>query len=250
MNTIDFLLTDIFAFGLVFLRITGFATMAPFIRENYIPPRFRVLGAILFTALLFRKITGDMQPVGFAEFFFLGIMEFAIGAALGFGMNLIFMAIRSAGSQMGQMIGLRFHMMNTGEEPIGLGELLMIFTAFFVISSGGDRYMIQVFIDLYEKIPIGAFKMGVVSMRPTLELGTAFFKAIIKLSLPIIGVILTFYLLVGIFQHFFQNWDIFAMVFPGAVFIGLWAIALMAPNIIIQASQIFKETVNSLGNIF
>ena len=235
-------MTDLFAFGLILARVSGFAFSAPFISEHHIPPQFRVLGSIFVSLGLLSTVTIGVDVSSWERFFWLAPVELGIGIVLGFGMGLVFSAIRSAGAQIGNIAGLRFH---TGGgmdvDRIGLGELLFIFSAFLMIATGGDKFMIKAFIHFYNDVPIGAFSKGILPLNPIYTFGTAFFMAVVKLSLPIVCAMALFYFLAGVFEHFFPNWDLFSMVFPGAVLLGLWCLFLFAPQLLNTFNILFLD---------
>ncbi len=249
MNIVELMGNDMYIFGLVLARISGFALTAPFISESYVPGRFRILGSLLVSIVVAGNLEVPDSVLSNAGFYWNWPLEFFVGAVVGMGMNLIFEALRSAGSQLGHLVGMRFQG-GADSERVGLGEILFVFGAFLVVFGGGDRYMVQTFLDLYETVPVGALREGFITREPALQLGVSFFSAVIKLTLPIASVMILFYLLAGIFEHFFPNWDLFAMIFPGALLVGLWVLALLSPSMLNQAGLLWEESLMLVREVF
>jgi len=250
MTSWEFLMTDIFALGLVLSRVSGFAVTAPFISEEYVPQRFKLLGIILVSIMILPNVK-MVESLSWESYFWLSPMEFGIGAAIGFGTKLIISAVGSAGDGISEMIGMRFHAGGGIEmERAGLGEILYIFAALLMFGFGGDRYIIKTFLDMYESIPIGAFRMGIVPLQPMIRYGEAFFVAVVKLSIPILSVMILFYAVAGLFVHFFPDWDIFAMIFPGALIIGMWCLFMFSPQFLEMFQTLFSDSLELMQEVF
>jgi flagellar biosynthetic protein FliR len=251
MITLSMLQTDLLVYGLVLLRVTGFTFGAPFIGENFIPPRARIIGSIIFSFLLYPVLLETVPEMTWELFLWIAPMEFAIGIIFGMGMGLVFHAIRSAGDQVSHLIGLRFQGSPfVDPERMGVGEMLYVLSAFVVVGLGADKLMIRTFVDMYRTIPIGVFQMGVFPLLPILEFGSIFFITVIKLSLPFVGAMVFFYVMAGLFEHFYSQWDIFGMLFPGAVFVGLWALWAFAPHILSMAQTFFFDSITQVQEAF
>jgi flagellar biosynthetic protein FliR len=251
MSNISFLMQDIFLLGLVLSRVSGFAYTAPFISDEQVPGRIRFLFCFLFSLTLMPSAGINAMKITNASFFFNSPLEFGIGALIGMGLNLAVWALKSAGEEWGHMVGMRFtDGIDIDMDKVGLGELFWVFTGLIILSTGGDRLMLSTFAKLYEKVPAGAFRMGIVPLEPAFRYGEAFFLAVLKLSMPVIGVMIMFYLMAGIFEHFFPNWDLFAVVFPAAIMLGIWCLFVISPQLITLFMDIFEEGFSHVARSF
>lgn len=251
MNVLTMAQTDLLVLGLVMLRVTGFTFGAPFVGETFIPPRARIIGSLIFSFLIYPVLLPTAPQTDWINFMWLAPLEFAVGAVFGVGMGLVFQAIRSAGVQVSHLIGLRFQGSPfVDPERMGLGELFYVLAAFIIVGLGADRLMIRTFVDTYELVPIGAFQMGAVPLLPILEFGALFFTTVVKLALPFIGAMIFYFMIAGLFEHFFPQWDIFGMLFPGAVLLGLWALWAFSPHIMSMAEGFFFNSIVQIQEAF
>jgi flagellar biosynthesis protein FliR len=250
MGTYSFLASDLFVLGLIFIRVSGFAFTAPFISERFVPPQWKVLGSLLFSVILLPNMNANGIEIKWESFIWIAPLEFGIGAILGVGLNLVFEAIRSAGDEVGNMIGLRFQAGDFDLDRLGLGELLYVFAGFLFVALAGDRVLIRTFVEMYDKLPVGVYRMGIVPWQQVISFGSVFLVFLVKLALPLIALMLIFYTLAGVFEHFFSNFDVFSMIFPAAIMLGLWALWAFSPQLLTTFEELFKENIELVKGAF
>src|SRR5262245_56908239 len=98
------------AFTLVAARLAGMSLAGPAFGHSSIPLRVRALlvGAISFVVTPALSASDGATPVpqSLPDYLWLGIVELALGLALGMGMTIILSALQMAGNLIDQQLGL------------------------------------------------------------------------------------------------------------------------------------------------
>jgi flagellar biosynthesis protein FliR len=198
MNLSEFLPTNTFAALLVFARIGSAMMLLPGFGEVYVPQRYRLLFALIFSGLLLPVLAPVLPrlPASPAELVLVLGGELVIGVFIGTMTRLILAALQIAGQIMSLQMGLSnaqvFNPMEASQDSIPsafyavLGVLLIFITNTHHLMLRGLVDSYAVFVpghlppveDLSQTVAhavAASFRLGIEMAAPFIVLGTVFF---------------------------------------------------------------------------
>jgi flagellar biosynthetic protein FliR len=87
------------------VRLSGLMLFAPFFGSVVIPARIKAVLVLAMTLLLYPVVSQNFVPPSLAQWPFLIITEFLIGAGMGIATNLVFEAVQLSGQVLGVQMG-------------------------------------------------------------------------------------------------------------------------------------------------
>jgi flagellar biosynthesis protein FliR len=198
MNLSEFLPTNTFAALLVFARIGSAMMLLPGFGEVYVPQRYRLLFALIFSGLLLPVLAPVLPrlPASPAELVLVLGSELVIGVFIGTMTRLILAALQIAGQIVSLQMGLSnaqvFNPMEASQDSIPsafyavLGVLLIFITNTHHLMLRGLVDSYAVFVpghlppveDLSQTVAhavAASFRLGIEMAAPFIVLGTVFF---------------------------------------------------------------------------
>jgi flagellar biosynthetic protein FliR len=198
MNLSEFLPTNTFAALLVFARIGSAMMLLPGFGEVYVPQRYRLLFALIFSGLLLPVLAPVLPrlPASPAELVLVLGSELVIGVFIGTMTRLILAALQIAGQVVSLQMGLSnaqvFNPMEASQDSIPsafyavLGVLLIFITNTHHLMLRGLVDSYAVFVpghlppveDLSQTVAhavAASFRLGIEMAAPFIVLGTVFF---------------------------------------------------------------------------
>ena len=197
MNLTEFLPTNAFALMLVFARVGSALMLLPGFGEVYVPQRYRLLFAIIFSGLLLPIVAPVLPPMPTSPAQLVLVLggELVIGLFIGTLTRLILTALQTGGSIVSLQVGLSnaqiFNPMESTQDAIPsvfyamLGVLLLFLTDLHHLMLRGlvDSYAVFVpgklppLEDLSQTIAhavSASFRLGMEIAAPFIVLGTVF----------------------------------------------------------------------------
>lgn len=235
-----------------FFRILGLVGVAPILGESTIPIRLRVGLAALCT-LIAAPIIGPMPDVPTGSFagLLIACQQVLIGIALGLTMRLVFSAVLMAGEFVGLQMGLAFASFfdpATGANTAVLSRLLNLVAMLIFLAVNGHLLMLNGLLRTFEFLPVGA------SLDPNgwgalLEWSSQLWISGMLLALPLIIVLLTINLALGILNRTAQQLSVFAVGFPITLTTGLVILAIVVPQSAGFLSKLFGEGYQAMARV-
>lgn len=145
----------------IFCRILGFFRFAPAFNRKEIPGMVKLSLALMFTFILITIIPiGTASPQAVKSTLLLSIiLNFAVGAMIGFMAQLILLAIESGADMINMQMGLSSAMVleptTSSQVPI-LTKLISILGLVIFIELGGMYWLIQALVRSFEIFPVYA----------------------------------------------------------------------------------------------
>ena len=251
MQLADYLSINIFQFLLVFARLGVVFTMLPGFSAVYVSPRIRLIFALLVTVLVQPMVAGVLppQPESPADMVWLIASEILIGGFLGALVQTIMAALELAG----QMIATATDITNAlTDDPvtqqqssivIGLINMTAV-TMIFVTST--HHFLLSATIDSYSLLRPGArlFTRDMLFTLGTL-LDQAFYMGI-KLAAPFLVFELVFQVTSGIMARLSPQLNVFFVVMPGKIALGLAILMVSLPTIILVFLRFMDNSLHGL----
>lgn len=235
INLLDyFLLTQIMAFFMIFVRIGSALMLIPGFGEVYVSPRARLLFALVFSLMLTPMLEPRM-PVLPQSGFALGVLmagEVIVGTFLGLITRVMLSAMHVAGTiiamQSSLAVAAIFDPMSGSQSPVVSNLLtLAAVTLFFTLNL--HHLVLAALVQSYDVFPPALFPsisdMNLLHVR----LMSDSFNLGVMLAAPHIILSLLFYLAGGLMTRLMPNFQVFFVMMPPQIFISLLLLILAVP---------------------
>ncbi len=213
-----------------FVRIGAFLMVMPVIGGSFVPTRVRLLLAVALTAVIAPVIpTPATLDVLSAAGLVTMIQEVAIGAAMGFLVQLVFDAIALGGQVIGMSMGLGFAVFLDRERGVNipvLGQLFLMLGMLIFLSLDGHLTLIRLLAASFQTMPTAEAGLTTRMLENILAWTGQVFVFAVKIALPAVTAILVVNLSFGIMSRAAPTLNLFAVGFPVAMLLGFAVIFL------------------------
>jgi len=247
---LDALLTGFFW---PFMRLIALMLTAPVFAERALPQRVRIGLAVMITAVLMPTLPAPpaVHPLSLAGAVIIA-QQLIIGAALGFAMRIVFVAVETAGEIVGLQMGLGYATLFDPERadmiPV-LGQFLGLLTILAFLALDGHLHMIQVLADTFRMLPVSGPGLGRDGLLTLAQWGGEIFAAGVLLSLPLLGAMLIANVALGILTRAAPQLNLFAVGFPLTLGAGLVILAVTLPLLAPQLVKLYGQGFETMGQV-
>ena len=227
-----------------FMRLLAFTLTAPVFSDRALPLRVRIGLAMLLAVLVAPTLppVPDVHPVSLGGVIVLA-QQLLIGAALGFGMRIVFAAVEMAGELAGLQMGLGYATLFDPQRadmiPV-IGRLLGLLALLAFLAIDGHLRLIEVLADTFRILPVAAPGLGTGGLMTLVRWGGELFAAGTLLALPVIGAMLVANIALGILTRAAPQLNLFAVGFPLTLGTGLVIFAVALPLLAPQLVTLFS----------
>lgn len=235
----------ILVFTLVFLRISALLIMIPIIGEKTVPLRVKGGLAILISLLVSPAVRVDMMSSLHAEeeIFTLAIAmigEIMIGVVIGLITKIIFAGIQFAGEMIGIQIG--FSIVNvidpvTSTQVSVIAEFQYLIALLVYLAIDAHHTLIFAIVDSYRIVSPFSYHFSGSLMKHILILSKELFVMAIKISAPIMAVLLFTNVALGVVARTVPQINVFIVGFPVQITVGLIVFGLTAPVFVLLVQR-------------
>jgi flagellar biosynthetic protein FliR len=201
-------------------RGAGFVLFAPPFNSNAIPSPVKGAMALALAVTVYSRIAPGLTNPTAGFIVVTALTEVAIGAALGFLVQLLFSAIQVAGDLLDLTGGFTLQpaydplaMTNSGV----IGKLHFQLASTLLFTSGGHLMLVRGFVESYKGLPLGA------------ALPTKMFLAALQIAGPLIAVLLLADIALGLLSRAAPALNIFQLGFPVKIMLTLTLLGLTFP---------------------
>jgi flagellar biosynthesis protein FliR len=213
-------------------RAAGFVMLAPPFNSRGIPATVKGALSLALAVALLHKVTAGM-PAPTPGFLLVSVVtEVAIGAGLGFIVQVLFTAVQMAGDIIDMTGGFS---LQPAYDPLNMqmtsnvGRLHYMLASTLLFTSGGHMMLVRGFATSYEGLPVG----GTV---PTDQLGQVLltalgmmFLAALQIAGPLVAVLLLADVALALLSRAAPALNIFAFGFPVKIMLTLALLGLTFP---------------------
>lgn len=225
----------------VSIRVGAFWMAFPFVMQLSIPPMVRLASALTLSMALVPLVKAQLpawslyHPPETIELLEFIVKEFIIGVGLGFFARFVFTSVLAAaqwvgvqmGFSVGSIINPNFEEGDTSWSALQGWIALLLYLGmgghWFTLQALADSYSFS-FADFYARLASTHAGMALWS-----EVGTTFFVWMIKLSGPMVAVILFLQAGLGVLSKFVPQINIWVVSIPITMGVGALIFALMLP---------------------
>ena len=245
MSELNYLFEYRDVFIIIFVRVIAVIAFLPIIEETRMP-RIALSGLALGIALpVFFKtdVTMTYYEPNLVSYSVLLIKEMIVGLILGFVVKLFFQVYPFVGSLLSMQGGLSMSVVmdpTSGMQATQIGRLYNLGLAAIFIQSGGYHWFIQTLVESFNLIPIGKAIFSNNMVMGMVETMKVYFELGLKLSMPIVGVILVVDFAMGILARTVPQMNMFVIGIPIKMII-LFILLIMMINVTSQFNQMIIE---------
>ncbi|CAI1563443.1 MULTISPECIES: flagellar biosynthetic protein FliR [Serratia] len=234
------------------LRILALISTAPVFSEKQISKKVKIGLGGLIVVLVAPGLPISSVPIFSAAGLWLAAQQILIGVALGLTMQFAFAAIRLAGEVIGMQMGLSFA---TFFDPSGgpntpvLARLLNLLAMLLFLSFNGHLWLISLLVDSFHTLPIQAEPLNGNGFLALTQAGSLIFINGMMLALPLICLLLTLNMALGLLNRMTPQLSVFVIGFPVTMTIGIMTIGMMMPMLAPFCEHLFGEFFDRLADV-
>ncbi len=235
-----------------FLRILALISTAPILSERAISKKVKIGLALMITWIVAPTLPPTGVTLFSAQGFWLAAQQILIGIMLGFTMQFAFAAIRTAGELIGLQMGLSFAtFFDPGSRlnmPV-LARFMDMLAMLLFLTFNGHLWLISMLVDTFHTLPIGGDPINSNVFMALTRAGGLIFLNGLMLALPLITLLLTLNIALGLLNRMAPQLSVFVIGFPVTLSIGMLVMAALMPLIAPFAEHLFGEIFNLLADI-
>lgn len=216
-----------------FVRILAFVGAAPIFGSLSVPRRVKICIGALLAALIAPTLgpMPDVPPFSPAGMLLI-VQQVLIGAAIGFTMRVSFSVIQAAGAFIGRHMGLGFSTFYSpalGSKTVVMARILNVFAILMFLALNGHLIMIQILASSFDTVPVGVVGINASVGMVIARWGGTVISAGLIMSLPLIAILLTAQMAMGILNRASPQLTIFSIGLPLTLLTGTSVLMFMAP---------------------
>ena len=239
---------------IIFVRILGAIAFLPIIDESKMP-RIAMAGfslGISLSVFFNMDVSASYYEPNLVSYTILIVKETIVGLVMGFVVKIFFQIYPFVGSLLSMQGGLGMSMVmdpTAGTQSALVGRLYNLGLGAFFVLSGGYHWFIHTLVESFELVPINQELFGANVAMNMIESIALYFELGLKLSIPIISVILVIDFAMGILARTVPQMNMFVIGIPLKMLI-MFILMVVTIQVISQYNTIIIENlVNTLMNI-
>ncbi len=211
------------------IRVGAFFMVVPVIGAQTVPPRIRLLLALLLTMAIAPQLRDLPQPDPLSPLSVVLIaQQLLIGIGLGLFLQLMIQAFIMTGQIIAMKMGLGFASLNdpvNGVVVTVVSQFNLILATLLFLAMNGHLVMIDVLVESFRTLPVGV-DPGTERWMALVGWGSWMFAAGVLMALPAVTALLIINSTLGVITRASPQLNIFAIGFPLMLLLGfiiLWA---------------------------
>jgi flagellar biosynthetic protein FliR len=233
MISVGWLPETAYFFVLIFSRVGSILMLMPALGEMTIPARMRLGFALVFSLVLYPLVQPSLPPLppDVLQALVYLMHELAIGLILGAITRLITLAASVAGSVIAFQAGLSGAQgadpINGGIQGALLGAFLSMLGVTLIFATDLHHVALLAIRDSYQVFPPREPLMFADAAELALKSAASAFVIGVQMSAPFIVLGLVFYLGMGLLGRMMPQLQVFFVVMPATIWVGLVLLALL-----------------------
>jgi len=249
--------TNIIIFILVLTRLSGMFSSAPFFSTFNMPRQIKVLFACSVAFIIYPMVAakgGFVVPTSMPQLFVLLCFEFAIGFLIGFVANIVFYGVRIAGSLLSIQMSLSMSEIldpATGESSPIVSNIYIYLATMVFFAINAHNWLFESVYYSFSAMPMGSFAVfeGPV-VANVIMLSAQMFKIAFGIAMPIVAIMLTCDILLGMMAKMMPQMNIFMVSIPIKVGVGITLILVFLAATAGYMQDVMGEFIRNIIEIF
>lgn len=234
MDIVAVLLNQTSFFLLIFARITGIFSVAPFLGSANIPGYAKAGLSLLLSYILFPAVysAGVAIPDTVLAYAALAAGEFLLGLIFGFVSSLIMQAVQMAGHVLDMQIG--FGIVNVFDPQFGqqvplLGNFKYILALMVFLATNGHHVLLSALVASFKLVPVTGVVIPASLAGFIVDLVSGAFAIAFKITVPVLASLVLADVAFGILARTMPQMNIFVVGIPAKLIIGIFAMMMALP---------------------
>ncbi len=234
MDIVAVLLNQTSFFLLIFARITGIFSVAPFLGSTNIPGYAKAGLSLLLSYILFPAVysANVVIPNAMLAYAMLVAGEFLLGLIFGFVSSLIMQAVQMAGHVLDMQIG--FGIVNVFDPQFGqqiplLGNFKYILALMVFLATNGHHVMLSALVASFKLVPVTGVVIPASLAGFIIDLVSGAFALAFKITVPVLASLVLADVAFGILARTMPQMNIFVVGIPAKLIIGIFAMMMALP---------------------
>ncbi|MFH8134858.1 flagellar biosynthetic protein FliR [Pantoea osteomyelitidis] len=232
------------------VRMLALIATAPVLSERTVSNRVKIGLAVMITWLMMPLLPPVEVTLFSPAGFWLLIQQMLIGIALGLTMQFAFAAVRTAGEIIGLQMGLSFAtFFDPGSRlnmPV-LARFLDMLAMLLFLSFDGHLWLISMLADSFHMMPVSGAPLNANAFMALVKAAGLIFLNGMMLALPLIVLLLTLNLALGLLNRVSPQLSVFAIGFPVTLTVGILSLGMMMPLLAPFCEHLFGEVFDLLA---
>lgn len=223
-------------FLIVFSRVSGIFSMAPFFGSKNIPAYVKIgcalFVAIILTPVIIARYPAFIAPQTFLPLVGLIIVEFSIGLLIGFVSYLIFAAIQMAGGLVDAQAGFSIVSVldpQSGTQVPLLGTFKYMLAMLLFLAINGHHVILAALSESFQRMPIGTGIDQQAVLSQVVNMFTVSFAFGFKIAMPVLVALFLLDVAFGIMARTVPQMNVFMVGMPAKILVALFVMALALP---------------------
>ena len=213
-------------------RGAGFVALAPPFNSRGIPTPVKAALALALAVTVAGRVSPKLPEITTGYLVVTTITEVAIGAALGFIVQVLFSAVQLAGSILDVTGGFTLQpamdpLSLTSEGVVGRLQLQLASTLLF--TSGGHLLMVRGFVTSYQGLPVGASLPAQHLAQTLIRSFSMMFLSAVQIAGPMVAVLMLADVALALLSRAAPSLNIFQLGFPVKIMLTLALLGLTFP---------------------
>lgn len=234
------------------LRVLALFSTAPIFNEKSIGKKAKIGMAVIIAMLIGQNLPESNVKIFSIPALWVGAQQFIIGAAMGLTIQLIFVAVRTAGEIIGLQMGLSFATFFDpaagGNMPV-IARILNLLVTLLFLTFNGHLWMLHILADSFILLPVSTNPLNGEGFFAITHAAGLIFKCGLMLGLPIITLLLILNLTLGLLNRLTPQLSIFVVGFPLTLSIGMVAMSLIMYTLAPFFENMMADIFDQLENI-
>jgi flagellar biosynthetic protein FliR len=245
----QFLVSELFAFLLIFCRLGSAMMLLPGFAEAYVSARARLMMALMFSLVLTPVIT-NLPPVPQTTFglFALILAEILTGLFFGGLTRMLIAALHMAGmiiAYQSSLISALVPDIAQGQsQATSLGNFLGVSAVVLLFATDMHHLMLKSLVDSYSLFIPGHFPMVEDFANHASQMMNGAFRLAMQLAAPYIVIGVLLYLGAGIISRLMPNMQIFFILMPPQILLSFFILMLTVSALLMWYMNYFRETLS------
>lgn len=252
-----FSMSNIILFMAIFTRLSGLFTSAPLFSTYPIPTQVKVWLSAAIAFILFPIVQANVQfavPNSVPALTLILLKEFAIGYAIGFCANIIFIGIELGVNtftvQMGLSADQALNPASGGNSPVITQAFTYLATMVF-IGLGAHQWLFSALYNSFKSMPVGY----IIGFSPSLVeqiviITSQIFSLGLGIALPIFGILFITDVLLGFTSKMMPQMNIFMVSLPLKIYLGLLLSLMFMRPMAEHMAVIIEQFLTKIAAIF
>jgi flagellar biosynthetic protein FliR len=241
------------AFILVLIRVGSIILMIPVFGDAVVPAIVKWGLALLIALILFPLVRSGLGPLGDLELFPLALRiagELLIGISIGLTARFIFAGIQMAGELLGFQMGFSIASVidpTSNVQVSVVAEFQYMLSLLLFLAVDAHHIIISAISESYQVLsPLNVHYSGEL-LQVIIRLSQEVFMIAVKISAPIMAVLLFTNVALGVVARTVPQINIFIVSFPLQISVGLLFIGLTAPVFAQLVQRLFFGMAEKIG---